>query len=166
MAAEWNRPSPADAEAIRSALPQITKSLAPAQPRAIAKWVEYLLNRYPRKAEVHPEFSEMDKRMWVNIIGHWPEDVLEAAVTQWCNEERPFPPRVPGELKALGEPIVVARRQLEAAAVRVLGLPAAPVYVEKGMMTKLLDAMKRGITNEVASVLKQEARAAERSRSA
>lgn len=162
MGATWNRPSPTELDAIRAALPLIVKSLQPAPTRVLARWVEYLLNRYPRKAEIHGEFAAMDKRMWQTVLGHWPEDVLEAAVAQWCAEERPYPPHVPGEVKVLGEPIMIARRALQDAGVKALGLPEPPVYVEASLMTKLFDAVKRGITAEVASVLKRDARESER----
>lgn len=101
----------AEREAVRIFLPMIRDALKPADPKQVAFWVEFLMSRYRGRPDA-PSFSIVDKQMWLRSIGHWPLDVLEAAITQWCDEERPFAPSVPGEVKALGQPIYNKRRAL------------------------------------------------------
>ena len=69
----------------------------------------------------------MDKRMWLDVLGHWPTDVLQAAVNKWCAEDRPFGPNVPGELKPLGEHVIIRRTALKERAERMLSAPALHV---------------------------------------
>lgn len=108
---------------IAEAAAALRAALAPANGEEVATWVEFLLSRYRARGDA-PAFADMDKRLWVAAVGHWPLDVLEAAVTAWCLEDRPFPPSVPGELKPLGEPIHVARLSLLYRAEKMLAAPA------------------------------------------
>ena len=101
----------------------IETALTPAPPEEIALACEFIVSRYPAKPDA-PAFAVMDKRMWLDVLGHWPGDVMAAAQRRWCSEDRPFPPKVPGEVLALGEPIMRARRALLARAERLLALPA------------------------------------------
>ncbi|WP_167755571.1 hypothetical protein [Vitreimonas flagellata] len=123
----------------------IQDALRPAAREAVATWVEFLMSRYRGRPD-SPAFSLMDKQMWLAVIGHWPVDVLQAAVTQWCAEDRPFAPSVPGELKALGEPIYNARRSLNARAQELLRGPdqVARDYVSADDLATLRARLGRG----------------------
>ncbi len=130
---------------MRIYLPMIQDALRPAAREAVATWVEFLMSRYRGRPD-SPAFSLMDKQMWLAVIGHWPVDVLQAAVTQWCAEDRPFAPSVPGELKALGEPIYNARRSLNARAQELLRGPdqVARDYVSADDLATLRARLGRG----------------------
>jgi hypothetical protein len=130
----------ADRAAIAALTPLVEAALTPAPVEQLALWVQFLIERYRMKPDT-PAFADMDKRMWLTVLGHWPADVLEAAVTQWCSENRPFPPQVPGELKALGEPIYRARAALKTRAARVLALPAPETFERDEGVARGLSAL-------------------------
>lgn len=148
LEAAWHRPSEIEVAQIKRLLPMLRDSLKPASPKSIALWVEFLLSRYPRREEQHDAFSDMDKRAWLTVLGDWPEDVLQAAVMRWLGDDRPFPPRVPGELKKLGDAIMSARRVLIYAGERVLMLPqpeAAQEPPPPDAFQRILNSLKQGL---------------------
>lgn len=135
-----NRPSDTDLALIERAAPVLRESLTPASPKAIAMWVEFLLDQYPRR-ERAPAFADMDRKLWLSTLAHIPEDIIEAGVTQWCAGDNAFPPRVPGQIKKLCDPILAARRHMLQASEQVLALPPPEREEDKvtpGMMQKLL----------------------------
>lgn len=109
---------------VRAMMPAIEQSLQPATANEIALWVEFLRGRYQRRAEDTAVFADMDRMLWLQTLAHWPLDVLQAAVMGWLGADKPFPPKVPGELKAFGEPIMMERRKAKYRAERLLALPA------------------------------------------
>lgn len=116
-------PSWLDAAAIddvRSVQGRLAALLSPARPDQIATWAGFLLTRYRPKVEALAAFGDMEKRVWIQTLRHWPLDVLEAAVLVWCGQDRPFPPAVPGELIPLGAPLLNERRALAAQAERLV----------------------------------------------
>lgn len=80
----------------------------PAAPEEIGVWCEFILSRYRSRPDT-PAFADLDKHIWLTVLGHWPLPIMLAAVVAWCSEKRPFPPAVPGEVLALAEPIYAYR---------------------------------------------------------
>lgn len=114
---------------MESLAPLLFAATQPGRPGDLALWIEFLLSRYTPKPDA-PAFADMDKRIWLRVLGHWPTDVMEAAVTAWCEEKRAFKPQVPGEVKPLGEPILAERRALLARAECIIQAPAVAPPIE------------------------------------
>ncbi|HWA22310.1 MAG TPA: hypothetical protein VG735_07950 [Caulobacterales bacterium] len=67
-----------------------------------------LLNFYTQ-SDAGDSLNEAQAKIWLHVLGHLPNDVLQAAVLQWAAENRPFPPKIPGEVLALANPVFTAR---------------------------------------------------------
>jgi hypothetical protein len=115
-------PEGIDLRAVAAAHEALQRAVTPGDGRCLAIWCQFLIERYRMRPDT-PAFGDMEARVWLTVLGHWPDDVIEAAVVGWCGDNRPFAPAVPGELKPYGEPILIARRALERRAALMLSAP-------------------------------------------
>lgn len=138
-----------DIDHVRALRPILQRMMQPARADEIAVQVEFLQSFYRSKPNL-PQFADAEKRAWLAVLGHWPADIMEAAVKQWISEDRAFPPSVPGELKAVGEPIFCARKALFDVSERLLGAKDKPHEPEKqspevrALIAKGLRALAKG----------------------
>jgi hypothetical protein len=137
-------PAPVSDGDLIAAIDAMGALVKPAPIETLALWVEFLLSRYPAKADA-PTFAEMDKRIWAAVLGHWPADVLEAAVTKWCGEAKRYPPSVPGELKPYGEPIIAARQVALWKLKRMLAAPPIVAIEEDRDASALLATLRKSL---------------------
>lgn len=88
----------------------ICASLTPAKPEQIAVEIEALALHYPAMSRTREE-SKIVNRNWIEDLDGWPIDILRETCRQWRNSNERFFP-TPGQLKAMGEKILSARKVL------------------------------------------------------
>lgn len=147
--------SPDDQRALAAYADLIREAQTPALATEIGFWCEFVLSRYRARPDT-PVFADLEKHVWLTVLGHWPLAIMQAAVVAWCAEARPFPPAVAGELLVLGQPIYARRattillieHKLEVAGFsprRALGAPAgAPAAETLGPVTRLAGSLSHG----------------------
>lgn len=110
----WSPPAPGlNLDSIKAALADLETLLTPATPAEITFHVGYLIGRYQVREQRSVEM-QMEADDWRAALAHWPLDILLEACRRWRwgPPARPFPPRTPGEVRALGQPILTARASL------------------------------------------------------
>lgn len=86
----------------------LEEALAPALPADAARMIWALFCCYaPRRQGRAAELAVA--RQWLADLAEYPDDIIDAACTEWRRGQEPFAPR-PGEWLALARPILEARR--------------------------------------------------------
>ncbi len=118
------RLEPAEAEMLKNLLDEAERSLHPARPAQIAELVQALSWHYPSRGALSPEANASVAKDWLRDLGHLPEDILDAACSNWRRGPNSYAP-MPGHLLAIADPILNARRLLRDFARRYLGVEAS-----------------------------------------
>jgi len=100
--------NPEDRTALTQAARALEGALGPAPADNAARMIWALFCCYaPRRQGRAAELAVA--RQWLADLAEYPDDIIDAACTEWRRGQKPFAPR-PGEWLALARPILDARR--------------------------------------------------------
>ena len=85
----------------------LSRSVIPAEPEEVHDTVGRLLCHYPDRG-VAPDLMPAVMRDWIDDLGRFPLDIVQAACLAWRRGDHAYAP-APGQIIALAEPIARMR---------------------------------------------------------
>lgn len=131
---------------LRSLRPKVEAMLNPATKIQAAEAKTLLLSFY-QQTDAGDAINDAQNKIWLHHLCQLPNDIIRAAVIKWTGENRPFTPRVPGELLAIATPIYKARLYRLVLIDHLLSVPVEPKI-------EVTEEGKRAFTDALAILAK------------